>query len=257
MRKQIVLGNWKMNGTLAFNDRLLNELTGGVSASGEHCEVAVCVPFLYVPQVRNALAGSTVRWGVQDISAHAEGAYTGEISSRMASEFNAAYALVGHSERRTYHRETSEAVGTKALRCIETGITPVVCVGETLTERELGETNSIVERQLSAVLNSLTEEQASRIVVAYEPVWAIGTGRSASADQAQEVHSFLRQVLDTSSSTLSEVSILYGGSVKASTARELFNQPDIDGVLVGGASLDATEFVKIVASVPQRLTNMH
>jgi triosephosphate isomerase len=257
MRKQLILGNWKMNGTTAFNARLLDGLTQAIDSGEDFCEVGVCVPFIYVPQIRSVLAGSSVRWGVQDISAHAEGAYTGEISSRMASEFKVSYALVGHSERRTYHREASETVGIKALRCLETGITPVVCVGETLTEREVGETNTIVEGQLTAVLRCLTAEQAARIIIAYEPVWAIGTGRSASAAQAQEVHSFLRQVLDTWSSALSDVSILYGGSVKASTAGELFRQPDIDGGLVGGASLDESEFLKIIESVPQRFAKTH
>ncbi|MGU7771554.1 triose-phosphate isomerase [Burkholderia sp. MR1-5-21] len=257
MRKQLVLGNWKMNGATAFNSRLLGTITEAMGAGPEHCEVGVCVPFIYIPQVRSALTGSRVRWGVQDISAHAEGAYSGEISSRMASEFDVSYALVGHSERRTYHRESSEVVGMKALRCLEAGIVPVVCIGETLSERELGETNSIVERQLTAVLNKLTVEQAVRIVVAYEPVWAIGTGRSASSAQAQQVHSLLRQILAARSSELLEISILYGGSVKATTAGDLFDQPDVDGGLIGGASLDSDEFLSIVASVPRRPVRTH
>ncbi|SKD04635.1 triosephosphate isomerase [Burkholderia sp. CF099] len=252
MRKQLVLGNWKMNGTAAFNARLLEGLSPDMPAGDAACDVCVCVPFLYIPQVGRLLTGTSVRWGIQDVSAYVEGAYTGEISARMASEFGVSYALVGHSERRIYHRESNETVGAKAQRCLEVGIIPVVCVGETLAERERGDTNQVVERQLSAVLDCLGEEQSSRIVIAYEPVWAIGTGRSASARQAQETHAFLRQVLDTASSGLTDVPILYGGSVKASSASDLFSQPDVDGGLVGGASLDATEFARIVGAVPRK-----
>jgi triosephosphate isomerase (TIM) len=252
MRKQLVLGNWKMNGAAAFNARLLEGLSANISARSSACDVGVCVPFLYVPQVRELLTGTSVRWGIQDVSAYVEGAYTGEVSARMASEFGVSYALVGHSERRTYHRESIETVGAKAQRCLEVGITPVVCVGETLTERELGDTNRVVERQLSAVLDCLGEALSSRIMIAYEPVWAIGTGRSASALQAQEAHAFLRQVLDAASRALTDVPVLYGGSVKAASAVELFNQPDVDGGLIGGASLDLKEFVQIIASSPQR-----
>ncbi|PRY04528.1 triose-phosphate isomerase [Paraburkholderia sp. BL25I1N1] len=252
MRKQLVLGNWKMNGALAFNARLIEDLMQGIADGDSGCEVGVCVPFIYVAQVGEALGGSTVRLGVQDISAHTEGAYTGEISAKMASEFGVSFALVGHSERRIYHHESAEIVGVKALRCLEAGITPVVCVGETLDEREMNETNHVVERQLTAVLDCLGVEDATRIVIAYEPVWAIGTGRSASAGQAQETHAFLRQVLDTRSSSLSDVPVLYGGSVKSSSAADLLRQSDVDGGLVGGASLHAGELAAIVAAMPRR-----
>jgi triosephosphate isomerase (TIM) len=253
MRKQLVLGNWKMNGTVAANAQLLDKLKASSSHQQVRCDVGICVPFVYVSQVQKLLAGSRIRWGVQDVSVHAQGAYTGEISAQMASEFDVSYALVGHSERRMYHRESVETVGEKAARCIEAGITPVVCVGETLSERESGQTQNIVGQQLTAAIEPLGVERAAKVVIAYEPVWAIGTGRSASAAQAQEVHSFVRQLLGSWSSSLSDRPIVYGGSVKSSTARELFEQPDVDGGLVGGASLDAGEFFEIVAAVPQRV----
>ena len=257
MRTKLVLGNWKMNGGLATNADRLNKLVDGLKKHNHLCNIGVCVPHLYVSQTQQLLDGSVVRWGLQDVSAHAEGAYTGETSALMASEFGATYALVGHSERRTYHLESDDTVAVKAVRCLEVGMTPVVCIGETLEVRERGETKRVVEQQLTAVLKRLPVNQAQGMVIAYEPVWAIGTGRSATVEQAQEVHGFLREVLEGWSPSLSAVSILYGGSVKASNAKELFCARDIDGGLIGGASLDASEFLAIVEAVSPAAAQTH
>jgi len=208
--------------------------------------VAVCVPALYVEQVRTVLRGSSMKWGVQDVSEHAAGAYTGEISAQMASEFDVTYALIGHSERRMYHRESDETVARKALRALDAGITPIICIGETLSERKSGETETVVKTQLSAVLDKLSSEQAQAITIAYEPVWAIGTGLSASAEQAQSVHAFLRQYMLSRNSALVSVKILYGGSLKPDSAARIFSQPDIDGGLIGGASLQVRDFGEII-----------
>ncbi|SAL74699.1 triosephosphate isomerase [Caballeronia udeis] len=245
MRKKLALGNWKMNGETEANARLLNVLRDNEPISDDAI-VGVCVPYLYVGHTRDALRGSCVKWGVQDVSAQSEGAYTGEISARMASDFDVSFALVGHSERRTYHGESDVIVASKVLRCIESNITPVICVGETLVERESGNANTVIGQQLSVALSKLSDDQAQNVVVAYEPVWAIGTGRSASPDQVQATHSFLRQALAARSETLKNVAILYGGSVKATSASELFHQPDVDGGLIGSASLDARQFIDII-----------
>jgi triosephosphate isomerase (TIM) len=241
-----VIGNWKMNGSVSSNTRLLSDLLNLEDFRGGATNVAVCVPALYVEQVRNALRGSRMQWGVQDISEHPAGAYTGEISAQMASDFDVTYALVGHSERRTYHHESDEAVARKAMRALEAGITPIICVGETLAEHDSGETEAAVEAQLSIVLDKLSGEQAQAINVAYEPVWAIGTGRSASAEHAQSVHAFLRQCMVRRDPGLVSVKILYGGSLTPDSAAQIFSQPDIDGGLVGGASLRAQDFDEII-----------
>ena len=244
MRKKLVLGNWKMNGGSASNARLLEAITLEVP-TGNSATLGICVPFLYVSQAQNVLKGSTVRWGIQDVSAQSEGAFTGEISARMARDFDVSFSLVGHSERRTYHAETDHVIAEKVVRCAESNITPVICVGESLKEREDGEANTVIERQLSVALQKISDDQAANVVIAYEPVWAIGTGRSASPEQVQETHAFLRRVLEARSSSLSQVSILYGGSVKVETAADLFRQPDVDGGLVGNASLDASQLLNI------------
>jgi triosephosphate isomerase len=196
-------------------------------------------------QAREALAGSAIGWGAQDVSAHAVGAFTGEVSAGMLADFGCHYVLVGHSERRQFHGETDAAVGAKAAAALAVGVTPLVCMGETLAERDAGQTLAVVARQFDAAA-AVLGEQVARIVVAYEPVWAIGTGRTASPAEAQAVHAFLRQRLIAASAA--EVKVLYGGSVKAANAAELFAMPDIDGGLVGGASLDAKEFLAIAAA---------
>jgi len=240
MRGKLVVGNWKMHGGLKENDALLADLRAGWTAPVGR-SLAVCVPFPYLWQAQAALSGSAIAWGVQNVSEHASGAFTGEVSAAMAAEFGCTYAIVGHSERRVLFKESDATVAAKASAAMQEGLTPIVCVGETLAEREAGSTGAVVTRQLEPVLASLGE-RIGRAVLAYEPVWAIGTGRNATPEQAQEVHHLLRQRLGAKSS---EVPLLYGGSVKATNAQSLFQMPDIDGGLIGGASLKADEFLAI------------
>ena len=241
MRRKLVAGNWKMNGDLATNARLLDRLAGTWSPA-ERRSLAVCVPAPYLAQAQAALQNSAVAWGAQDVSEHPSGAYTGDVSAGMLVEFGCRYAIVGHSERRHGHGETDARVAAKASAALTAGLTPIACVGETLDERERGDTEAIVRRQLAALIDVLGSD-TGRIVVAYEPVWAIGTGRTAEPADAQTVHAKLRAQLQATGA--GAVSILYGGSVKAANAAELLAMPDIDGALVGGASLDADEFLAI------------
>jgi triosephosphate isomerase (TIM) len=241
MRGRLIVGNWKMNGGVAQNAALLNALVAGWKAAGDRA-MAVCVPFPYLGQARELLAGSAIGWGAQDVSEHASGAYTGEVAAAMIAEFGARYVLAGHSERRQYHGEGDGQVAAKAKAALGAGLTPIVCVGETLAEREAGQTAAVVTRQIDAAIGVLGAAMA-RTVVAYEPVWAIGTGRTASPEQAQEVHALLRGRLAAAGTA--DVKLLYGGSVKAANAASLFGMPDVDGGLVGGASLDANEFLAI------------
>lgn len=234
-----------MNGRLAQNATLLGAVAAAARGLPARVGVAVCVPFPYLAQAQAVLGNSTVAWGAEDVSAHAGGAFTGEVAASMVAEFGARFAIVGHSERRTYNHESSELVASKALRAFEAGLTPIVCVGETLEERESDLTEQVVGAQLRAVLDVLTDAQAAAMVLAYEPVWAIGTGRSASSAQAQQVHAYLRGVLAQKSVGAAGIALLYGGSVKAANAAELFGQDDIDGGLIGGAALDAAEFAAI------------
>jgi len=238
---KLVIGNWKMHGSHPANAELLAGILG---ARPFGCDVAVCVPFPYLSETAVTLAGSDIRWGAQDCSAHAQGAYTGEVSAAMLAEFGCRYTIVGHSERRAMHGESDQLVADKAKAALGSGVTPVVCVGETRAQREAGETAAVVKRQLSAVIHTLAH-CVSEMVVAYEPVWAIGTGLSATPQQAQEVHALLRAQLQAASGHASRIRILYGGSVKHDNAAALFAQPDIDGALVGGASLKAADFVAI------------
>ena len=246
-RQTLIAGNWKMNGSLAANAQLLDEIVVASSASNSSCEVLVCAPFVYLPQVQEKLMSTKVCWGSQDVSSKKVGAYTGEIAASMLSDFGCGFAIVGHSERRAYHLESNELVAQKALRAIESGLTAIVCVGETLEERESGETNPVVSAQLKAVLEVLSDDELNKIVVAYEPVWAIGTGKTATPEMAQEVHADLRALIAARNVTVAEqVRILYGGSMKPDNAKELLAMPDIDGGLIGGASLKAVDFFAIV-----------
>lgn len=245
MRKKLIAGNWKMNGSLAANEALVKGLRVGVGASV--CQVALCVPSVYLAQCQALLAGSAIALGAQDLSQHEVGAFTGEISGAMLQEFGVRYCIVGHSERRQYHFETDALVAAKAQRALACGITPIVCVGETLAEREAGRTEEVVKRQLAAVIHA-NGHCISEVVVAYEPVWAIGTGKTASIEQAQQVHSVLRQQLQAASIQADRIQIIYGGSMNAANAAELLAQPDIDGGLVGGASLKVPDFLSIIAS---------
>ncbi len=241
MRRTLVVGNWKMNG-----NRLTNtELLAGIEEAGPYVgEVAVCAPFPYLSEVALSLQGKRIDWGAQDCSAHEGGAYTGEVSAAMLAEFGCRFVIVGHSERRAYHSEDDQLVADKAKIALKHGLTPIVCVGETLAEREAGHTDAVVKRQMSAVIHTLGHCIA-QIVVAYEPVWAIGTGKTATPEQAQAVHALLRTQLHAATSKSHEMQILYGGSVKPDNAGALFSKPDIDGGLIGGASLKAAEFVAI------------
>ncbi len=242
MRRKLVVGNWKLHGSRAFNAALLDELLAAHSAW--QCDAAVCAPFPYMTQLGDLLAGSALAWGAQDCSAHETGAFTGEVSAAMLAEFGCRYAIVGHSERRALHLESDQTVADKAKAALAHQVTPIVCVGETLAQREAGETANVVKRQLSVVIHALGH-CISQVVVAYEPVWAIGTGRTASPEQAQEVHALLRAQLHAATEKSAAMQILYGGSVKADNAATLFTQPDIDGGLIGGASLKAADFAAI------------
>ena len=239
-----------MNGSLAANTALLDALAQGL-ANPPACEVAVCVPAPYLAQVqamRSAQAGlAAVELGAQDVSAHASGAYTGEVSAAMLKELGCRFAIVGHSERRQYHGETDQLVADKAKAALAAGITPIVCIGETLAEREAGHTEEVVKRQLAAVIHT-NGHCISEIVVAYEPVWAIGTGKTASPEEAQAVHAVLRAQLKAATDQFARVKILYGGSMNAANAASLLAQRDIDGGLIGGASLKAPDFLTIIAA---------
>jgi triosephosphate isomerase len=245
MKKKFIAGNWKMNGNAASNAALLKALLE--QSADWSCLVAVCVPALYMSQVQGIVEGSGIALGSQDVSAYESGAYTGEISATMLKDFGAHYAIVGHSERRQYHGETDAIVATKASRALAAGITPIVCVGETLAEREAGRTEEVVKRQLAAVIHA-NGHCISEIVVAYEPVWAIGTGKTATPEMAQQVHAVLRAQLQAASEHADRVHILYGGSMNAANAAQLLAQPDIDGGLVGGAALKPADFLSIIAA---------
>ena len=245
MSSKLIVGNWKMNGSLAANQDLVRAVMAGLSASS--CNVVVCAPSVYLSQLQQLATGSALLWGAQDVSAFEQGAYTGELSAAMLREFGVRYAIVGHSERRQYHGETDAVVATKAQRALAAGITPIVCVGETLAEREAGHTEDVVKRQLAAVIHT-NGHCISEIVVAYEPVWAIGTGKTASPEHAQQVHALLRGQLNAASAHPERIALLYGGSMNAANAASLLAQKDIDGGLIGGASLKPVDFLSIVAA---------
>lgn len=240
-RRKLVVGNWKMHGSHKANAELLE---GVLAARPFGADVAVCVPFPFLSETAVTLAASDIRWGAQDCSAHEQGAYTGEVSAAMLREFGCRWVIVGHSERRAYHAESDQLVADKAKIALAHGVTPIVCVGETLAQREAGETAAVVKRQLSAVIHTLGH-CVSEMVVAYEPVWAIGTGKTATPEQAQEVHALLRAQLQAATPRAVEMRLLYGGSVKPDNAALLFSQPDIDGGLIGGAALKAADFSAI------------
>ena len=245
MRARLVAGNWKMHGSRAENRRLLGTVKREApSVAG--VEVAVCVPFPYLQQAGEELAGSGVAWGGQTLSEHDSGAFTGEVSGAMLRDLGCRYVIVGHSERRTLYGEDSATVALKYKAALDAGLIPILCVGETLAQREADETEAVVDAQLAAVMTRVGAAGLASGVVAYEPVWAIGTGKTASPEQAQAVHAHIRgRVADEAAEVAQGLRILYGGSVKASNAAELFGMPDIDGGLIGGASLVASEFVAI------------
>lgn len=273
VRPKHIIANWKMHGALSVNAALLAAIQSGLKTMRQtqkqaSVQVAVCVPFPYLAQTQAFLQDRSLAWGAQDVSNHTGGAYTGEVAASMLTEFGVQYVLVGHSERRMYHHETDALIAQKALRALEAGLTPIVCVGESRQARDAGHTEQVVGEQLQAVLNALSVIQTQNIIVAYEPVWAIGAARSASPQEAQAVHAYLRTLLAkklasaidhdttqtqseaTNSSLADSIALLYGGSMKAANAAALLMQPDIDGGLIGGASLEAAEFLAICAAAP-------
>lgn len=249
MRQTLVAGNWKMNGSREENRHLLDGIKAGVR-EGVGAEVVVCPPAIYIPQAARRLNDSGISWGGQDLSQHESGAYTGEISAAMLLDYQCKYVIIGHSERRSLHGENDTQVAEKFVIAQQTGLTPILCIGELLEEREAGETEAVVARQLDAVIDMAGIQAIADCVIAYEPVWAIGTGMTASPQQAQDVHAFIRQRLASQNTSAAEkVQILYGGSVKPDNAAELFTMADIDGGLIGGASLDAEGFLAICRAV--------
>ncbi len=245
MRRKLVAGNWKMCGSSAQNEALLNAVVAGMARMpGVDC--VVCVPFPYLAQAQQMLRGSPVKWGAQNVHQLDKGAFTGEVAASMLCDFGCRYVIVGHSERRSLYGESSQLVAEKFAAAQKAGLSPILCVGETLTQRESGTTEAVVAEQLDEVVKTLGVQSLRNAVLAYEPVWAIGTGKTATPEQAQAVHAFIRQrVAGHDGQVAQGLGILYGGSVKASNAVELFAMPDIDGGLIGGASLVAGEFLAI------------
>jgi len=248
MRRPIVAGNWKLHGSRAENARLIEELMAQLPSKPAGTCI-VCPPFVYLQECGRLLRGSSIELGAQDVCAEAQGAFTGEVCAAMLKDVGCEYVIVGHSERRLIYREADQLVARKFAAAQSKALIPILCVGEQLADREANRTQDVVQRQLDAVLELCGVDAFAHAVVAYEPVWAIGTGRNATPDQAQEVHAFIRARLGARSAKIAaETRILYGGSVKAGNAAELFAMPDVDGGLIGGASLKADEFLAILAA---------
>lgn len=245
MRKKLVAGNWKMHGSLVQNKELLDAVIAGTAGMREG-SCLVCVPYPYLASVQSILKDTQIAWGAQNVNQFSKGAYTGEVSAEMLKDFDCQYVIVGHSERRALFGEDSHTVSLKFTAAQNSDLIPILCVGETLQQREAGTTEKVVAEQLSAVIDQAGVISLSKAVIAYEPVWAIGTGKTASPQQAQEVHAFIRdKIAEHDKAVAAGMTILYGGSVKANNAAELFAMPDIDGGLIGGASLIAEDFVAI------------
>lgn len=243
-KQRLIMGNWKMNGSLAANQERLQYLLAHLDVLADGKEMAVFVPHPYLAQTQQLLTGSSITWGGQNINAAPSGAYTGEVSAQMLCDFSCKWVLVGHSERRALYGESNQEVLAKTQAALQAGLKPVVCIGESEAEHQSGHTNAVLLKQLE-LLFTLPEKQFSQLVIAYEPVWAIGTGKSATPEQAQQVHAYIKQMLKQQG--LPEVPVVYGGSVNAKNAAQLFEMPDINGALVGGASLQATDFLSIAA----------
>jgi triosephosphate isomerase len=247
MRRPIIAGNWKMHGSRAENAALVESIVHKLPNTD--VEVWVCAPFVYLAEIHRALAGSRISLGAQDVCAETQGAFTGEVSAAMLRDVGCAGSIVGHSERRALYHETDQLVARKFASVLAAGITPILCVGELLAEREAGRTFEVIDRQLDAVLDLSGVAAFTRAVIAYEPVWAIGTGKTATPQQAEEVHAHIRgRIAGRDAKIAALVRIQYGGSVKAANAAELFSMPNVDGGLIGGASLKAEEFLAIVAA---------
>ncbi|MDX1492394.1 MAG: triose-phosphate isomerase [Pseudohongiellaceae bacterium] len=250
MRRSLVAGNWKMNGSFESSTELLKALVSGLGEGESKAEILVCPPFPYLALAQQVLSNSAVGLGAQNLSEQSAGAFTGEVSAAMLKEFGVSYVIIGHSERRALYAESDDFVAKKFAAAQVQGLCPIICVGETLEQRESGHAETVVCEQLDAILDQCGVKALAHAVVAYEPVWAIGTGKTATPSQAQQMHSVLRAaVARRSTQVAGQLRIVYGGSVNARTARELFAQPDIDGGLVGGASLKAEDFISICKSV--------
>lgn len=248
MRRSLVVGNWKMNGTLASAELLTKGIIAGLGDT--NADIAVCVPYVHLPKVSELVGNTALAVGSQNVADKSSGAFTGEISAAMLTEFNCKYALVGHSERRSYYGDTDESVAARFCQAQEQNIIPILCVGETLEQREQDQTFAVIDTQLDAVINLAGIAAFGAAVIAYEPVWAIGTGKTATDEQAQEVHQYIRKYIAAKDQAIAEkIQILYGGSAKPDNAKGLFAMPDIDGGLIGGASLDAESFLKIYHSI--------
>jgi triosephosphate isomerase len=248
MRQSLVVGNWKMNGTRASAELLAKGIIAGLGSN--NAAIAVCVPYVYLSNVGQIVNNTRLALGAQNVADKPSGAFTGEISATMLSELNCKYALVGHSERRTYYGDTNESVAARFVQAQEQGIVPILCVGETLEQREQDHTFTVINEQLDVVINLTGIDAFANAVIAYEPVWAIGTGKTATDEQAQEVHLYIRKYIAAKNQTIADnLQILYGGSAKPDNAKGLFAMPDIDGGLIGGASLDAESFLKIYHSI--------
>ena len=248
MRRSLVVGNWKMNGTLASAELLAKGIIAGLGEN--NADIAVCVPYVHLPKVSELVKNTALALGAQNVADKPSGAFTGEVSAAMLSEFGCKYALVGHSERRSYYGDTDESVAARFCQAQEQNIIPILCVGETLEQREQDQTFAVINAQLDAVINLAGIAALGAAVIAYEPVWAIGTGKTATDEQAQEVHRYIRQYVAAKDQTIADkIQILYGGSAKPDNAKGLFAMPDIDGGLIGGASLDAESFLKIYHSI--------
>lgn len=248
MRQSLVMGNWKLNGSHSQALALANAIVAGLKRDDKG--IAICVPYVYLSAVRHAIVDTPLTLGSQNVADQASGAYTGEISATMLKECGCTYALVGHSERRSYYGDTNESVAARFYQAQQAQITPVLCIGETLTERENDATFAVITEQLGAVIAKVGVNALSDCVIAYEPVWAIGTGKTASDEQAQEVHQYIREQIRAKNQTVADnIQILYGGSVKPDNAKALFAMPDIDGGLIGGASLDAQSFLTIYQAI--------
>ena len=248
MRQSLVMGNWKMNGSRSEGLALANAIAAGLKDGDQG--IAVCVPYVYLSDVQGAIESTPLALGGQNVADQTSGAYTGEISAAMLKECGCTYALVGHSERRSYYGDTNESVATRFCQAQKEGVIPVLCIGETLEERESDTTFAVIDKQLNAVIDMAGIDALANSVIAYEPVWAIGTGKTASDEQAQEVHKYIREQIAAKSQTVADkIQILYGGSVKPANAKAIFAMPDIDGGLIGGASLDAASFLAIYQAI--------
>jgi triosephosphate isomerase (TIM) len=257
VKRKLIAGNWKMNANFSSNEALVGALLQGLSELKNQAgpdalpEVLVCPPAPYLAQVGALLNGSGMALGAQDVNEHDKGAYTGEVSTSMLKEFNVSHVILGHSERRRYQFQTDSAVCQKVVQTLQSGLTPIVCVGETQDEREQGQTQAVIKRQVMSALSMLTTD-FEQVVVAYEPVWAIGTGLTATPQMAQEVHAYIRSLIETRTRHAKSLKILYGGSMNASNAQALLAQPDVDGGLIGSAALSAPDFLSIISAAMAR-----